>query len=356
MVAIAWTGSSVVIAALPVDNSGDLLYWWQPAGATQWNKEIVATALQGQEPAIAWTGSSVVITAVDGMCNLLYWWQQAGTTQWNKETVAQNWTGTTSVFPAIAWTGSTVVIAASDKDGSIWYWWQPAGATQWNKELVVKGGVGSTQASWVACERFGNPALAWTGSSVVIAAPDNAANLLYWWQQAGTTPWNEEMVAENLAGSAIKGPRKPAIAWTGSSVVIAANDSLGNLWYWWQPAGAPQWGGAQCVSVYSPSWESAPWSGGPPVGAPAIAWTGSSVVIAAVDVSGNLFYWWQPAGGSQWTKETVANNILQDFTPAIAWTGSSVVIAAVDTSDNLLYWWQPSGSTQWNKETVANLG
>jgi hypothetical protein len=41
-------------------------------------------------------------------------------------------------------------------------------------------------------------AIAWTGSSVVITAPDNSGNLKYWWQQADTTLWHNETVA-NLA-------------------------------------------------------------------------------------------------------------------------------------------------------------
>jgi hypothetical protein len=40
---------------------------------------------------------------------------------------------------------------------------------------------------------------------------------------------------------------------------------------------------------------------------------------------------------------------------AIAWTGSSVVISAVDSSKNLDYWWQQADTTLWHKETVANL-
>jgi hypothetical protein len=40
---------------------------------------------------------------------------------------------------------------------------------------------------------------------------------------------------------------------------------------------------------------------------------------------------------------------------AIAWTGSSVVIAAVDNSNNLDYWWQQADTMPWHHETVANL-
>ena len=38
-------------------------------------------------------------------------------------------------------------------------------------------------------------AIAWTGSSVVISAEDSRGNLDYWWQAAGTAPWHQEVVA-----------------------------------------------------------------------------------------------------------------------------------------------------------------
>jgi hypothetical protein len=38
---IAWTGNSVVITS--TTNYGDLDYWWQAQGATDWNHERVAS-------------------------------------------------------------------------------------------------------------------------------------------------------------------------------------------------------------------------------------------------------------------------------------------------------------------------
>lgn len=78
----------------------------------------------------------------------------------------------------------------------------------------------------------------------------------------------------------------------------------------------------------------------------AIAWTGSSAVIAGVDGGGNLDYWWHPAGGTTWHQEQVAAADGQDSygSPAIAWTGSSVVIAASNGNGSIDYWWQAAGS------------
>jgi hypothetical protein len=39
------------------------------------------------------------------------------------------------------------------------------------------------------------PSIAWNGSAVIIAANDTAGHLDYWWQAAGTAPWNQQAVA-----------------------------------------------------------------------------------------------------------------------------------------------------------------
>jgi hypothetical protein len=253
--------------------------------------------------ALAWTGSSVVIAAVDNAGDLHYWWQQADKTSWNQETVA---TGLGLGSPAIAWTGSSVVIAAVDRKGDLYYWWQQADKTGWNQETVATGlALGGA---------FGQPAIAWAGVSVVIAAAASGAesnSLYFWWQQADTTRWHQETVVTNEAGF-MGVYRAPAIAWTGSSVVIAAADQVGNLYYWWQ------WDpfGIGIEGFGPPLFPQPPWNketvasvpGG--FNQPAIAWTGSSVIIAAVDSTGTLHYWWQQANTTPWNGETVALNPL----------------------------------------------
>ena len=146
----------------------------QAAGNSRWIKD-------GRKMvAIAWTGSSVVITDKDLSGNLRYWWQQADTAQWHREIVATGAFGD----PAMAWTGSSVVIAATDTSDHLCYWWQQADTAQWHREIVATSPGG-----------FGPPVLAWTGCSVVLAAEDASGNIRYWWQQGDTAPWHREIVA-----------------------------------------------------------------------------------------------------------------------------------------------------------------
>ena len=64
--------------------------------------------------------------------------------------------------------------------------------------------------------------MAWTGSSVVITANDMSdGEIDYWWQQAGTRPWNPQQVGTDYSSAA------PALACTGTSVVITAPNASG---------------------------------------------------------------------------------------------------------------------------------
>jgi hypothetical protein len=85
--------------------------------------------------------------------------------------------------------------------------------------------------------------IAWTGKSVVIASTYDNADVCYFFQSVGASQWPREIVA--AAGSTAPGVwanyQNPAIAWTGTSVVIAGTDSNGNLNFWWQPAGSGGW-------------------------------------------------------------------------------------------------------------------
>jgi hypothetical protein len=51
-----------------------------------------------------------------------------------------------------------------------------------------------------------------------------------------------------------------------------------------------------------------------------------------------------------WTTDTRR----PDSSPAIAWSGSNVLIAAADGNGNLDYWWQPSDTTSWDPEQIAS--
>lgn len=319
--AIAWTGSNEVLAAVDA-NLGNLDYWWQHPGTGEWTEEVVASGNFYTSPAIAWTGSSVVITAIGSDGHLYYWWQAAGTTPWHQETVsAMDTFGSDGhTRPAIAWTGSSVVIAAADSVGAVWYWWQPAGGTTWNQQLV------STTATF-------SPQIAWTGSAVEIVGGDerDGTGVNYFWQAAGTTPWHSQLGSLNAPA---------AIAAAGNSAIGAAVGQS-TLFYGTQPD-STTWN-LQSTGINT--------DGGNPV----IAWAGSYPVIAGND-GGNV-YLWQPVifrGITLfWQQQTVATIPSPTdiyIAPAMTWTGHSVVVAATTLNGQLFVWSQSSGSTTWTQQ------
>ena len=92
--------------------------------------------------------------------------------------------------PAIAWTGSSVVLAGVSENGSLNFWWQAAGTRPWHEEPVATLSPGG---------EYFYPSMAPAGGSVVITDSDGSAlpggNLDYWWQQDGTRGWNQQQVA-----------------------------------------------------------------------------------------------------------------------------------------------------------------
>jgi hypothetical protein len=141
----------------------------------------------------------------------------------------------------------------------------------------------------------------------------------------------------------------PVISWTGSTVIIAATNGAGDLYYWHQYYGSwlQQRVAVGSVGVYGP----------------AIAWTGSSVVLAAVG-NGSLNFWVQAAGTRPWHHEHVAtlSQVGAEFSPSMAAAGGKVVITDSDGSirsgsyllgGNLDYWWKQVGTTDWHQQQVA---
>jgi hypothetical protein len=84
---------------------------------------------------------------------------------------------------------------------------------------------------------------------------------------------------------------------------------------------------------------------------PAMAYTGTSVVMAAINgYTDSLDYWWEPAGSGDWHEETVATGFTG--TPTIAWTGTSVVLSAIGENGAVLL---VAGGGQQDLEPAARV-
>ena len=354
--AVAWTGHTAVVAA--VNLAGNLDYYYQEAGSTTWNQEVVAKCCYNvyqdanSVPSIAQTGSTVSIADSGAGGKVDYYYEYDGICLirsqcppgWHKQVVATAPGGTAYGPATISGTDNTVIIAAANGVGGpgapivLDYWWERDGTSAWHEEQVATG-VGAF------------PSIGWTGSTVIITDTDAHGNLDYWYQYAGTRPWHQQQVA--LAGGSGGDWSYPVISWTGSAVIIAATDENGDLEYWYQDAGTTDWHPQQVATDFAVV----------PGGAPAIAWTGSSVVLASVSENGSLNLWVQEAGTRPWHHEHVATLGQAGggfFPPSMAAAGDHVVITDSDDSDaginpggNLDYWWKRVGTTDWHQQQVA---
>jgi hypothetical protein len=259
----------------------------------------------------------------------------------------------------IAWSGRTVLLVASPgiQGGNLYYFWQTTGSSAWNKQHVASGGCPGPGFQPLTTLGYRSNAIVWTGKSVIIAAVDQRnGGLYYWWQAAGTTPWNKQTIANGPPGCCnfgsvdngvttphVMGYSPPSMAWTGRSVVVAATYKNG-LNYWFQESGQSTWY-HQLVNANTVGDQ------------PAIAWTGSSVVIADICNNGALCYYWQQAGSNVWHQQIVDKG--PDQFPSIAWNGHAVVIAATHYATanaypgTVTYWWQAAGTAPWHAQTVS---
>ena len=249
--------------------------------------------------------------------------------------VAKGSSGNGYSWVHLAWTGTNAVITAVDSQGNLYFWWQdPSG--NFHRETVATAS-GSAQ--------YDESTITPTNHAVVIVAIRNATDLLSWYQPFGGKTW----IPNGIAGGFIDdGFTQPSVTWTGSSVVVASAivGTHPNVKYLSQSAPGNAWKGQ---FLPAPSDPGVSWNGGT-----AIAWTGSNVVVSAVDENDNsLYFWWQ--GGTTWHLESASHpsNKLLDLNPSMVATNGAVDITLTTTS-GLFDWSQTFGATTWVPEHVAN--
>jgi hypothetical protein len=366
---VVWTGSLLATTSV-TSNGDDLLYWWQADGTSTWHEQTVAknnpnsgTLERFSTPSITWTGTYVVIVADEysnfegmGGYGLTTYWQKAGTTKWTAEFSGlgsnSGIDGDASgaqpfVSPQIAWTGSNVVIADVGAVGTqtsgtplpddLYFWWQDSSGN-FHQETVPST---SSTAS------LSQAVLTATSDAVVIVAIRNGEDLLSWYQSFGAKNWVPNGIAGGDGGDAFS---SPSVAWTGSSVVVAAT-VVGNnpsVKYLWQSAPGTSWRG-QFLPVPpttpDPSW----------AGSTAIAWTGSNVDVTAVDSHNNaLDFWWLSPGTTTWNPEIVTDptGVTLGLQPSMTTTTDAAFIVLPE-SNGLIRWAQDYGTVPWRAQTIS---
>jgi hypothetical protein len=236
----------------------------------------------------------------------------------------------------VAQVGNMSAIVTLDYDGRLWYFSQTISDTGWNKNPV------SAEVKFNSA-----PSIAQVGDSAVIAVagPDGA---LWFYQQAiSTLPngvWNLTPALSDPGSLS----QVPSVAQVGDSAVIALVDNFGTLWSYQKKINTEIWSPPQQV-VSSGSTAFA-------LQSPSVAQVGDSAVIAAVDTSGGLRFYWQTIGTTPWNPELVdgpttgSGRILAY--PSVAQVGDSAVIIAVDNTSSLWSYWQTIGTKPWNPDSV----
>jgi hypothetical protein len=230
---------------------------------------------------------------------------------------------------------TTSAIAVSGTNHSLDVWFQTVGSQYWQED-VVNSAPYSAETS---------PSAAQVGDSFVVASTDDNQDLEFYWDAFDSTRWSPPQQVDPAQSGDFTTP--PAVAQIGTGTGIAAQTSSG-LYYYYQPIGGKSWAKQSLPGSYDSGMS------------PAIAQVGNSVVIAAVDIFGDLNYWWEPIGTDEWQEQNVQSSSTSTVDsvsrPAITEAGNSTVIAEVDAIGDLNFYYQPIGAGGWTRDLIATPG
>jgi hypothetical protein len=187
--------------------------------------------------------------------------------------------------------------------------------------------------------------IAWTGSDEVIAATDSHGDLYYFWQASGSTTWHKQLVAAGTSGLAYS---KPSITVAGTTVYIAAADGSGNLYYFTK-TGTASWQG-QLLSTGGSSGK---------YQAPSITVGDGYVLISVSNTGGDLDSFTLAPGNTSWAELTVAAGL---FGPSSVTTvfdsldSEYLGLMTASSGGTLYFFWEYLTAPAWNPETVASPG
>jgi hypothetical protein len=193
------SGNSMYMGMIAASSRGTLYFFWafQPFLSDGWAQGTVASPGAGG----GYTGGSVTASNTNfivaaatttGAVDSFTWPQDGGV--WTEQTVASS--GGPYTSPQIGWTGpvngtsnSYDVITATNQAGTLDYWWVADGSgLAWNPETIAANGTKAVYAT---------PGIAVTSTSVAVTAINTKpGNVVYWYQQFGSTPWNQQLVAK----------------------------------------------------------------------------------------------------------------------------------------------------------------
>ncbi|HUA41413.1 MAG TPA: hypothetical protein VMA32_07610 [Streptosporangiaceae bacterium] len=201
----------------------------------------------------------------------------------------------------------------------------------------------AAQAAPAATYKYTLSKIAFTGSRLAIAATDSHGDLYYFWQKVGSSSWHKKLVAGGGHGKAYT---KPSIAWTGSTVMIATLDASGDV---------------VAFTQHSSTWKRkvVAKAAGHRYQAPSIAAVSGGAVLITAGKPGMLTAFELATPGGSWTQQTVG---FGNFgSPSIITAYDSLAsrylaLITATSGGSLYFWWQFVGTSTWAQETVATAG
>jgi hypothetical protein len=182
-----------------------------------------------------------------------------------------------------------------------------------------------------------------TGLQLIIAATDSHGDLYYFWQKIGTTAWHKQLVGNGGHGQAYS---KSSIAYTGSAAVIVALDHAGDL------VAYTQHGGSWKRKVVGKA-------AGHKFGAPSVATIPAGPVLIAAARNGQLVSFELAPGHSNWARQTAGFGTFGS--PSIITCYDSLIsrflaVITATSGGTLDAWWERLDNVGWHQETVAAPG
>ena len=205
------------------------------------------------------------------------------------------------------------------------------------------GATQTAQAGLAAKYKYTFSRITSTGSRLAIAATDSHGDLYYFWQKIGTTAWHKQLVGKGGSGQAYS---KPSIAWTGSGVVIVVLDHAGDLVVYTQQSSSWK---RKVVAKAS----------GHKFGAPSVAAVPDNSILIAAARNGQLVSFELESGQSTWARQTAgygtfgAPSIITCYDSLISRFLAVITATSGGTLDS---WWERLDNPSWHQETVASPG
>jgi hypothetical protein len=193
--------------------------------------------------------------------------------------------------------------------------------------------------------KYSQSKVAFGGSRTEIAATDSHGDVYEFWQTSGSKKWHKELVA---GATRFVSYASPAIAWTGHALVIAVVNSKGSLETFTQQAGRSRW--VPEVPLTGNIFQ-----------APAMTVAANGTLLISVsDKQGGLDVVEIPPSSSQSEFETTvsagifgASSIVTCEEPGDS--GELALITATEAG-TVYFWWQHLGDSLWDAETIASAG